>query len=65
MEFKEKVILLRAKLNISQGKLAELLKVTTNTISRWETGKFNPTKKDELLFNEFCKQNKVSFEEVK
>jgi len=65
MEFKEKVILARAKLHISQTKLAELLRVSLTTISRWETGKVKPTKKDELVFNEFCKENSIIFNEVK
>lgn len=64
MQFKEKVILVRAKLHISQAKLAELLRVSLTTISRWETGKVCPTKKDELVFNEFCKEKRIIFNEV-
>ena len=64
MEFKDKVVLVRAKLRLSQSELAKLLKVSLTTISRWETGKVNPTKRDELVFCEFCKENKINFNEV-
>ncbi len=64
MEFKNKVVLARAKLNISQTKLANLLHVSLTTISRWENGKVTPTKKDELLFAEFCRNVKIEFDEV-
>ena len=64
MEFKDKVVLARAKLHLSQSKLAELLQVSLTTISRWETGKVSPTKKDELVFGEFCKENKINLNEV-
>lgn len=35
---------LRAKLNINQHELAKLLSVSYPTISRWENGRFEPTK---------------------
>ena len=35
---------LRAKLNINQHELAELLCVSYPTVSRWENGHFEPTK---------------------
>lgn len=35
---------LRAKLNINQHELAKLLNVSYPTISRWENGRFEPTK---------------------
>lgn len=34
---------IRKKLGLSQEKLAEVLGVSRNTISRWERGEFNPT----------------------
>lgn len=61
MEFKDKVVLARARLNLSQTRLAELLNVSLATISRWETGKVQPTKKDQLVFEEFCKKNDLEF----
>lgn len=35
---------LRAKLNINQHELAKLLSVSYPTVSRWENGRFEPTK---------------------
>ena len=64
MDFKDKVILARAKLNLSQTKFGELLNVSLATISRWESGKVQPTKKDLIMFDEFCKKNKLCLEEV-
>lgn len=52
MEFKDKLIAARAKLNLSQEAMARALDVSFATINRWERGKTNPTKKAELRFNE-------------
>jgi len=65
MDFKDKVVLARVRLNLSQSKLAELLNVSLATISRWETGKAIPTRKDELSFYEFCKQKNITISEDK
>lgn len=59
MEFKDKITYVRAKLNISQTKLGELLHVSLATIHRWESGKVQPTKKDIIIFEEFCKDNNL------
>ena len=64
MEFKEKLLYVRAKLNISQTELANRLNVSFATINRWETGKVNPTKKAEYSFEMFCKENNINFEGV-
>lgn len=65
MEFKDKVVLVRAKLNLSQAKLGELLNVSLITINRWENGKVQPSKKDQVAFDELCKEYNLKFEEVK
>ncbi len=59
MEFKDKVTYVRAKLDLSQTKLGELLKVSLATIHRWESGKVQPTKKDFMVFEEFCRENNI------
>lgn len=64
MEFKEKVLLVRAKLNLSQKKLGELLNLSLATINRWENGRVQPSKKDLVVFEEFCKENNIYFNEV-
>jgi len=62
MEFKDKLLYVRAVLNITQTELANKLNVSFATINRWETGKVTPTKRAELTFEIFCKENKISFE---
>ncbi len=52
MEFQDKVLNLRAKLNLTQKELGELLHVSLVTINRWETGKVQPTKKALCAFNQ-------------
>lgn len=62
MEFKDKLIVARAKLNLSQEAMARTLDVSFATINRWERGKTNPTKKAELRFNEFCINSGIKVE---
>lgn len=64
MEFKEKLLYIRAKLNLTQTELANKLNVSFATINRWETGKVNPTKKAEYAFEMFCKEHNIKFEGV-
>ena len=63
MAFKDKVLYVRAKLNFSQTELAEKLKVSFATVSRWENGKVVPTKKAHLIFEQFCEENGIDAEE--
>lgn len=63
MEFKDKVLYIRAKLNISQTELANKLNVSFSTINRWETGKVMPTRKAILALNLFCKDNEIDIDE--
>jgi len=44
MDFKDRLIHARAKLDLSQAELAKELNVSLPTISRWENGKVIPTK---------------------
>lgn len=63
MEFSEKLLIVRAKLNLSQTELGSLLHVSCITVSRWETNKTKPTKKAEYAFDELCRKNDILFEE--
>ena len=63
MEFKDKLIYARAKLNMSQTDLANALSVSFQTINRWENGKVKPTKKAEVQFDEFCHEHHIIFKE--
>lgn len=63
MEFKDKVIYVRAKLNLSQDKLSTILHVSSATISRWELGKVKPSKKDYMAFIQLCHSYDIHFED--
>lgn len=54
MEFKDKLIAARAKLNLSQEAMARALDVSFATINRWERGKTNPTKKPNCVLMSFA-----------
>lgn len=64
MEFKEKLLQVRAILNMTQCDLAKVLNVSFQTINRWERGRVMPTKKAEIQFNNFCLKNNIEFEKV-
>lgn len=55
MNFSELLIKVRAKLNLTQAELGERLNVTLGTISRWENGKVQPTKKLSMHLSSFAK----------
>ena len=63
MEFKEKLLYVRAKQNLTQMGMAKELGVSFQTINRWELGKVNPTKKAEYAFELYCKEKNIYFEE--
>jgi len=65
MEFKEKIVRIRAKLNLSQEQLAKELGVAFVTLNRWENGHAMPTKKTLLRIEDYCLQKNISFGEVK
>jgi len=62
MNFKDKLVFARAKLNLSQAELAKELNVSLPTVSRWENGKANPTKKAIVVFLQYCKMKDIKFE---
>ena len=62
MNFKEKLVYVRAYLNLTQVQLAKELNVSFETINRWESGKYNPSRKAIYTFEIFCKKNNIIFE---
>lgn len=62
MNFKEKLVYVRAYLNLTQVQLAKELNVSFETINRWESGKFNPSRKAEYALDIFCKKNNIQFD---
>jgi len=65
MTFAEKVKFVRAKLLVSQTKLAETIGVSFPTINRWETGKLEPNFLNGKKFEAFCKKENITFKENK
>lgn len=63
MEFKDKVLFVRAKLNMTQTELAKALGVAYITVNRWENGNVQPTKKAQLIFEMFCQEKGIIVEE--
>ena len=58
-DYKQLLVRLRAKLNISQEKLAVLLNVSFATINRWENGVSTPSKIHIVQIENLCKKYKV------
>lgn len=56
---------LRAKLNISQHDLADLLKVSFTTVNRWEKGHHEPTVIAKEKLKELFIQNGIKTEDTK
>ena len=63
MEFKDKLLYVRAVLKYSQTKMAEELGVSYATINRWENGINTPSKTMIVLFKKYCKKNNINFED--
>lgn len=56
---------LRAKLNISQQELADLLGVSFPSVNRWENGHYEPTIIAKVKLEELFKENNIDVEEGK
>lgn len=61
MSFQEKLLYVRAKLNLTQTELAKELGVSFSTINRWETGKVIPTRKAVIAFEIYCESKQIFF----
>ena len=59
MEFRDKLVLIRARLHLSQEALARELNVSFSTINRWEKGRSVPQRRYEVAIDEFCKKNSI------
>lgn len=63
-DYPKALVELRAKLNISQHELADLLEVSYPSVSRWENGHFEPTKIVKVRVDKLLKKNNIKIEEV-
>lgn len=55
---------LRAKLNISQQELADMLGVSFPSVNRWENGNYEPTIIAKVRLDELFKENNIELCEV-
>lgn len=56
----EKLLRIRVEKSMSQEKLAKELGVSFATINRWENGRTEPTKRYEMVIDDYCKKNHIS-----
>ena len=65
MNFGDKVKAVRARLFITQAKLAKEFGCTLATVNRWETGKKQPSFLLEQKFKKFCIDNSINIDELR
>jgi len=63
INYPDAIVRLRAKLNISQTELAELLGVSFTSINRWENGKYEPTKIAKIKLQELFQKYNIKLED--
>ena len=63
INYPDAIIRLRAKLNISQTELAELLGISFTSINRWENGKYEPTKIAKIKLQELFQKYNIKLED--
>lgn len=63
MTFSDKVKHVRATLMITQTELAEKLGVAYQTVNRWESKGMEPKFLQMHRFENFCKENGISFDD--
>lgn len=56
MDFSRKMLEFRAKHNLTQKQLADIIGVETNTIHRTETEKSQPTRRNAIIFENKMKE---------
>ena len=62
MKYSVAIKKLRKKLLLTQNEFAELLGVTLVTVSRWESGKFEPTMRVKRQLRELFEKNNIEIE---
>ena len=63
IDYANSVLMLRAKLNLSQEDFAKMLNVSAVSINRWENGKCEPTKIAKVKIYQLLKENAIDFNE--
>lgn len=55
---------LREKLNIFQHELADMLRVSYSSVSKWKNGHFEPTKLVQLRLNKMLRKNNICMNDL-
>jgi len=63
MNFGDKVKEVRGRLRLTQKQLADKLEVKYYTVNRWEMGHHAPSFLASRKFDDFCKENGITFED--
>lgn len=61
--YKDALVELRLKLNVSQEELAKLLGVSFSSVNRWENGRHEPTKIAKAKLKKLFKENEIELED--
>lgn len=61
MKINEKILYIRAVLDLTQEELAKEFNVDANTICRWEKENRNPSRKHQLMIDLFAKKHNIEF----
>lgn len=61
--YKNAIVELRLKLNVSQEELAKMLGVSFSSVNRWENGRHMPTKIVKLKLSKLFKENGIKVED--
>jgi DNA-binding XRE family transcriptional regulator len=64
IDYADCILKLRAKLNLSQEKLAKLLGVSFMSVNRWENDKYAPTKLVKVKLLQLFEKNNIEVKEV-
>lgn len=62
IDYPATIIKVRAKLNLSQAELADILDVSFASVNRWENGKYEPTRLVKEKIRLICEEHKIQME---
>ena len=62
IDYGKLILELRAKLDITQEELADMLNIVFATVNRWENNRIVPSKRHALQIEKLCKENGIKIE---
>lgn len=64
MKISEKLVRIRAELNLSQEALAKELNVSFTSINRWENEKTVPSRKTQMMIDTYCEKKNLKINDA-